>query len=53
MGLGRKGLFAFTLLVLPLLILFAFLSIRVAEKQILKSEAERVSLITEIVKTVL
>lgn len=50
MGLGRKGLFAFTLLVLPLLILFAFLSIRVAEKQILKSETERVSLITEIVR---
>lgn len=38
------------MLVLPLFILFAFLSIRVAEKQILKSEAERVSLITEIVR---
>lgn len=50
MGLRRKGLFTFILILLPSLILFAFLSIRFAERQILQSEAERVSLITEIVR---
>lgn len=50
MSLKRKGLLALTLILLPLLISFAFISIRIAEKQILKSEAERVSLITEIVR---
>ncbi|MFN3395606.1 MAG: hypothetical protein ACK4Z9_02270 [Thermodesulfovibrionales bacterium] len=50
MGLRRKGLFTFTLILAPSLIIFAFLSIRFAEKQILRSEAERVSLITEIVR---
>lgn len=50
MGLRTKSLFTFTLILAPSLIILAFLSIRLAEKQILKSEAERVSLITEIVR---
>lgn len=50
MSLRRKGLLTLTLILLPLLISFAFISIRIAEKQILKSETERVSLITEIVR---
>ncbi|MFN3479078.1 MAG: hypothetical protein ACK415_01725 [Thermodesulfovibrionales bacterium] len=50
MGLRTKGLFTFTLILAPSLIIFALLSIRFAERQILKSEAERVSLITEIVR---
>lgn len=50
MGLRRKGLFIFTLITVPFLLLLSFLSIRIAERQILKSETERVSLITEIVR---
>lgn len=50
MGLRAKGLFTFTLILAPSLIIFALLSIRIAERQILKSEAERVSLLTEIVR---
>lgn len=50
MGLRKKGLLTFTLILAPSLIIFSFLSIRFAERQILKSEAERVSLITEIVR---
>lgn len=50
MGLRRKGLLTFTLILAPSLIILSFLSIRFSERQILKSEAERVSLITEIVR---
>jgi|GEM_PF-5896657 hypothetical protein len=50
MGVIRKGLFTFSLVLIPVLILSALISIRIAEKEILESEAEKVSLITDIVR---
>lgn len=50
MGLRKKGLISFVLISIPVLTFTASLISVIAEKQILKSEAERVSLITDIVR---